>query len=419
MFKKNLALIFILLTLFCYNIDIIYAYDYVNPDNESLVIEKINEIYDAKEQYEDLVGAYEEEPITIHNATSDEYWWPIGSSETTESKGKIYARGEPEETVITSTFGYRDDVVVNGVVVSAAGGHGALDIANYRGVGVTNIIASKSGIVVYPSSGDPISCPTGATNSNCGGGYGNYVIIQHSDGNYTLYAHLHPDTILVKAGESVEQGQVIGKMGSTGYSTGSHLHFEIRKGQNSSAARVDPLEYISQDNPRPATSGSKLLEFIEYYEGCTDVIGNDYLVIDIGDGVRTVGTGVTLEYNPGRFAQYGIDIDDYPVGSTIPISIVDQIKIDILNDNIAYVEAVAADNSISLEQHQIDALVSQKYNIGNIDGFATAYKQYGNTIEFYNNWFFRVIDKGGPFEAGLTNRRNAEWRLFHEGIYEH
>ena len=59
------------------------------------------------------------------------------------------------------------------------------------------------------------------------GGYGNHIILKHSDGSKTLYAHLKAGGILVSPGEYVKKGQVIGLMGSTGRSTGAHLHFEI------------------------------------------------------------------------------------------------------------------------------------------------------------------------------------------------
>lgn len=386
------------------------TYVFQEQKNKELVNDMVNEIYSAKEQYEDLAGDYEETEIITYNATSDAYWWPIGSTETTESNGKIYARGEPEATVITATFA-GDDSVHNG-------SHGALDIANMRGSGVTTVIASKSGIVVYPTEGAQLNCPEeSGLGSSCGGGYGNYVIIQHTDGNYTLYGHLYENSITVKAGDSVEQGQVIGKMGNSGNSTGTHLHFEIREGQNSSEARVDPLDYISIDNPRPVNASDQLMEFLLSWEGHTEIIGDKYLVTDIGDGVRSVGPGVTLENNPSRFAAYGIDVDDYPVGSTISISIVDQIKTDIVNDMRGDIEAELSQNSITLQQHQIDALVSQNYNTGNIVGFCSAYKKYGNTQELYNNWFFRATMPGTQFEAGLTRRRNAEWAMFHKGEY--
>lgn len=426
MIKKILNILMIISIVFPFNISVILADEKEVAKEEksptatdSEIDDMIREIYDSKEQYEDLAGGYVEEATVVYNATSDAYWWPIGSTETTEADGKIYARGEPEPTVITSYFGYRGAVIgSDGTQISGGTGHGALDIANTSGPGNTNVIASKSGVVVYPTAGAPTNCPYSSSGSSCGGGYGNYIIIQHSDGNYTLYAHLHENTIKVKAGDSVEQGQVIAKMGSSGNSTGTHLHFEVREGQNASSAKVDPLDYVSMDNPRPANSSSQFMEFLEFLEGHTDIVGDSYLVVNIGDGVRTVGAGVTLENNPGYFAAHGININDYPVGSTIPIATVEQIKVDIVNDMRSDIEAELSRNSITLEQHQLDALVSQRYNIGNIVGFCSAYKKYGNTQDLYNNWFFRAVNRGTIFEGGLTRRRNAEWKLFHEGIYD-
>ena len=59
------------------------------------------------------------------------------------------------------------------------------------------------------------------------GGYGNYVVINHGNGYQTLYAHMVTNSIVVKAGQVVTQGQKLGVMGSTGRSTGTHLHFEV------------------------------------------------------------------------------------------------------------------------------------------------------------------------------------------------
>ena len=74
----------------------------------------------------------------------------------------------------------------------------------------------------------------------CGGGYGNYVTIAHSDGTYSsLYAHC--ESICVSSGQYVTQGQTIGYVGTTGYSTGNHLHFEVHKNGNT----VDPLSVVS------------------------------------------------------------------------------------------------------------------------------------------------------------------------------
>jgi murein DD-endopeptidase MepM/ murein hydrolase activator NlpD len=68
--------------------------------------------------------------------------------------------------------------------------------------------------------------------------YGNYVSIAHPDGTSTLYAHM--SSRKVTAGQKVKQGDVIGITGSTGVSSGPHLHFEITE----KGARVDPLKYL-------------------------------------------------------------------------------------------------------------------------------------------------------------------------------
>jgi murein DD-endopeptidase MepM/ murein hydrolase activator NlpD len=69
-------------------------------------------------------------------------------------------------------------------------------------------------------------------------GFGNYVVIRHRYGFYTKYAHM--EQVYVHEGDEVKQGQMIGRMGSTGLSTGPHLHFEIRLGSEV----VDPMRYL-------------------------------------------------------------------------------------------------------------------------------------------------------------------------------
>ena len=72
-------------------------------------------------------------------------------------------------------------------------------------------------------------------------GYGNYVVIAHADGFLTLYGHLNK--ILVTPGQEVKRGEVIGLLGSTGSSTGPHVHFEVRKG----AVYVDPAPFLADE----------------------------------------------------------------------------------------------------------------------------------------------------------------------------
>lgn len=113
--------------------------------------------------------------------------------------------------------------------------HGALDIAG--GNDGAAVVASRGGTVVVAVSG----CPHNYGKSfscGCGGGYGNYVVIQH-DGTYsTLYGHMA--SLTVSVGDTVSQGQTIGYVGSTGFSTGAHLHFEVRV----NGSKVNPADYL-------------------------------------------------------------------------------------------------------------------------------------------------------------------------------
>jgi murein DD-endopeptidase MepM/ murein hydrolase activator NlpD len=99
--------------------------------------------------------------------------------------------------------------------------HKGTDIANSAG---TPVLAADAGKVVV----------SGWTNV----GYGNHIIIDHGNGYQTLYAHL--SSISVVSGQRVNRGGTIGAIGSTGRSTGPHLHFEIRTG----SGNVDPLGYL-------------------------------------------------------------------------------------------------------------------------------------------------------------------------------
>ena len=101
--------------------------------------------------------------------------------------------------------------------------HKAIDIANKGG---STILAADSGTVIGAGWLD-------------GYGYGNRIIIDHGNGYVTLYAHL--STVQVKAGQKVNRGDLIGRMGSTGRSTGTHLHFEIRQG----GVLLNPLSFLN------------------------------------------------------------------------------------------------------------------------------------------------------------------------------
>ena len=113
---------------------------------------------------------------------------------------------------ITSRFGWR-----------SRDNHPGLDVAAPKG---TAIKAAAGGTVIFAGAGSPY------------GGYGNIVVIQSNSSTAIRYAHC--SKIYVRKGEVVEQGQVIAAVGSTGISTGNHLHFEIRY----NGKKIDPQKYV-------------------------------------------------------------------------------------------------------------------------------------------------------------------------------
>jgi murein DD-endopeptidase MepM/ murein hydrolase activator NlpD len=110
----------------------------------------------------------------------------------------------------------------------------------YRIHPIFHVRKLHTGVDLQAAMGDPIHAAAAGTVIWAGwrGGYGKCVIIQHSGNLSTLYGH--QSQILVSVGQTVKRGQVIGKVGSTGYSTGPHLHFEVRV----NGTPVDPLEYL-------------------------------------------------------------------------------------------------------------------------------------------------------------------------------
>lgn len=88
------------------------------------------------------------------------------------------------------------------------------------------------------------------TRNNCTGfeynSYGNYVLLRHSNGYYTMYAHLSYGTVQVSRGQTVKKGQRLGYMGNTGTSYGGHLHWEVRQ---PNGYKIDPERYLNSPLP--------------------------------------------------------------------------------------------------------------------------------------------------------------------------
>ena len=141
-----------------------------------------------------------------------------------------------ESDVIPSNEGFIWPVNTSKKISSPIGGRvspGGIGSTNHKGVDICNVgytssvFAVKSGKVIL------------ANTSGWGGGYGNYVVIDHGGGVTTLYAHM--SSVSVSEGQMVSQGTVIGITGNTGASTGPHLHYEVRI----NGVYQNPLNYLA------------------------------------------------------------------------------------------------------------------------------------------------------------------------------
>lgn len=102
-------------------------------------------------------------------------------------------------------------------------GHKGSDFGAGKG---TPVFAAADGTVVYINDGCSDTCTSGSC--GCGGGFGNYVKVQHADGNHTYYAHMEIWSVQVQVNQKVSCSQHLGNVASSGNSTGNHLHFEVR-----------------------------------------------------------------------------------------------------------------------------------------------------------------------------------------------
>lgn len=165
------------------------------------IAQQEKEIEDLLQQNRTSIAEQEKNGDTVQIVpTTGEYAWPL-----------------PVSGRITSTFGYR-----KAPTAGASSYHKGVDIAVNTG---TNVLACKEGKVV-----------TAAYSSSAG----NYVAIYHGGGIYSYY--MHCSQLKTSVGKHVEKGQVIARSGSTGISTGPHLHFAMYKAGN----YVNPMYYVKQ-----------------------------------------------------------------------------------------------------------------------------------------------------------------------------
>ncbi|MBO5409759.1 MAG: M23 family metallopeptidase [Clostridia bacterium] len=172
---------------------------------------------------ESISGALTEEPTTLPPTTAESTTVTEPTTQAEDEFSMMWPMGG--ETYITAGY----------PAYSNGDPHYGIDISNPTGASYgQNIYAAESGEVIRAYN-----------DGNWNGGFGNYVEIDHGNGIRTLYAHA--SEVLVTVGQTVEKGDVIGKVGNTGNTTAAHLHFEVKEvGADGSITRVDPLKYVTQ-----------------------------------------------------------------------------------------------------------------------------------------------------------------------------
>ena len=175
----------------------------INKKQKNKITKNINSVDIVANKIEEnkFIGATDDGSITVftENDLKSSYLWPL------------------KEIKITSLYGFRKDPFEPNKIKF----HHGIDLAGKTG---ENIYCSNYGRVIFAGKG---------------GGYGLMIIISHKNGIMTVYGHL--SKISVKKGQYVGRNEIIGEVGSTGRSTGPHLHFEIRKNNKS----INPIVFMN------------------------------------------------------------------------------------------------------------------------------------------------------------------------------
>lgn len=156
-------------------------------------------------------------------------------------------------------------------------GHNGVDWAVPEG---TAVLAAESGIISKAAFD--------------AGGYGNYVEIDHLNGLRTIYAHLQ--TTEARVGQLINAGMIVGRSGSTGNSTGPHLHFTVKvKGQEANGYKgaVDPMPLLDADAPRPPVGEGEARVTAEVLNIRLAPGGRDVGDLLAGDTLKLAGEPVT------------------------------------------------------------------------------------------------------------------------------
>ncbi len=173
--------------------------------------------------------------LLLATAHAQEYRFPTSTEDATHFYPTAYFdHGNVDWACGTTTYG----------------GHRGSDfgVGSFTGMDAgRDVVAAAPGWVTQTHDGEFDRCTSGECSG--GGGYGNHVRVVHPDGRTTIYAHLKKDSVEVVADSHVACGQRLGLVGSSGYSTGPHLHFEVRDANDT---RFDPFVGDCSDTPTTA-----------------------------------------------------------------------------------------------------------------------------------------------------------------------
>ncbi len=185
-------------------------------------ISDVARIYDADVSEIALFNGLDEnhqlkpgDEIIVPNVNPQAIQQPNQPSQRNVATASPSSQAAPTGMTQRVSSSYYTNPVPGGIITQGLHGFNAVDIAAAYG---TPILAAASGRVITSREG------------GWNGGYGNYIVISHNNGSQTLYSHNSRNIVYV--GQYVQQGEVIAFMGSTGLSTGNHLHFEVRGGTN-------------------------------------------------------------------------------------------------------------------------------------------------------------------------------------------
>lgn len=385
------------------------------------------------------------------------YWWPIGSKETTVENGKTFASGSPEiphGTHVARGGRSRGWSTIDHLKTTGE----ALDISS-AGAGDNhyNIISMAKGTVERADDGYP---STGQKQDN--GGMGNCVYIRYPNNILVRYMHMYPGSITVKVGDTVDYGQVIGKMGNSGDSSGTHLHVDMWIGDANGSGGQDVAQYLDPTDPRPSerkttvfTEDENILKCFAYiglwengyvfkylysneYDNLYDT--NDWRAAYIkrgitkdkkyfkcieddssGNGTRNFGFGI-LHYWKGTYnnvelySKYGVNIKEEKYkneGTPLDVDIVNKVNFDVLKINRKDIIQTAKNAGVTFNDDQLNALTYLAHKApAYIPSVVNAYKQYGRT-ETFAQYCFNIYGV-----AGKKDWTNAWWNLFTKGEYK-